>query len=182
LKNLLPVVALLLAWPTVGFSQAGEVIPRFALFGGFTRVFDQADPNSFPAGSFHFDGGEVSAEGKVSRWVGIVGGYGLQWNKQEDLQGLALVGPQFSPHAIHHGLIPFAHVLVGFAHGITDGTNGNGSSGVTIVSAAAVGGGLDIKMGRGFWFRAIQADWLHADLSPDHHTTARISAGIVLRH
>jgi hypothetical protein len=182
MKNLSLVVALLLAWPTVGLSQAGQVIPRFALFGGFTRVFDQADPNSFPAGSFHFDGGEVSAEVKVSRWVGIGGGYGLQWSKQEDLQGLALMGPQFSPHAIHHGLIPFAHVLVGFAHGITDGTNGNGSSGVTIVSAAAVGGGLDIKMGRGFWFRAIQADWLHADLRPDRHTTARISAGIVLRH
>jgi hypothetical protein len=183
LKNLLLVVALLLAWPTVGLSQAGQAVPRFALLGGFTTVFDKGDPNSFSVGSFHFDGGEVSAEVKFSRCVGIVGGYGLQWNKQEEgLQGLALMGPQFSPRAIHLGLIPFAHVLVGFAHGITDGTNGNGSYGVTIVSAAAVGGGLDIKMGRGFWFRAIQADWLHADLRPDYHTTARISAGIVLRH
>ena len=49
LKNLLLVVALLLAWPTVGFGQAGQAVPRFALFGGFTTVFDQADPNSIPA-------------------------------------------------------------------------------------------------------------------------------------
>jgi hypothetical protein len=76
LKNLLLVVALLLAWPTVGLSQAGQGIPRFALFGGFTRVFDKGDPNSFSVGNFHFDGGEVSAEVGVSRWVGIVGGYG----------------------------------------------------------------------------------------------------------
>jgi hypothetical protein len=182
LKNLLLVVALLLAWPTVGLSQAGQVIPRVALFGGFTRVFDKADPNSFSVGSFHFDGGEVSAEVRVSRCVGIVGGYGWQWSYRDGgvLQRLALIGPQFSPHAIHRGLIPFAHVLVGYMHGTIDW--GDGEAGEGSVFAAAVGGGLDIKMGRGFWFRAIQADWLHADLRPDHHTTARISAGIVLRH
>ena len=58
LKNLLLVVSLLLAWPTVGLSQDAQVIPRIALFGGFTRVFEKADPNSFSVGSFHFDGGQ----------------------------------------------------------------------------------------------------------------------------
>lgn len=185
MKNLLLVVALLLAWPTVGLSQAGQVIPRVALFGGFTRVFDNGDPNSFSAGSFHFDGGEASAEVRVSRWAGVVGGYGLQWSNRDGqvLQRLFLIGPQFSPQAIHHGVIPFAHVLVGYVHGTFD-WGGPVADGISegSVFATAVGGGLDIKLGRGFWFRAIQADWLHADLSPDHHTTARISAGIVLRH
>ena len=83
MKNLLLVVALLLAWPTVGLSQAGQVIPRVALFGGFTRVFDKADPNSFSVGSFHFDGGEASAEVSVSRCVGIVGGYGWQMSNRD---------------------------------------------------------------------------------------------------
>jgi hypothetical protein len=58
LKNLLRVVALLLAWPTVGLSQAGQVIPRDALCGGCTRGFDKVDPNRSSVGSFHFDGGQ----------------------------------------------------------------------------------------------------------------------------
>jgi hypothetical protein len=58
LRNLLLVVALLPAWPTVGLSQAGQVVPTVALFGGFTGVFDKADPKSFSVGSFHFDGGQ----------------------------------------------------------------------------------------------------------------------------
>jgi hypothetical protein len=58
LKNLLLVVALLLAWPIVGLSQAGQVIPTVAPFGGFTRAAEKADPNSFSVGSFHFDGGQ----------------------------------------------------------------------------------------------------------------------------
>ncbi len=72
MKNLSLVVALLLAWPTVGLSQAGQVIPRVALFGGFTRVFDKVDPNSFSVGSFHFDGGQsVPIVGKYTVFGGF---------------------------------------------------------------------------------------------------------------
>lgn len=186
LKNLLLVVALLLDWPTVGLSQAGQVIPRVALFGGFTSVFDKGDPKSYSVGSFNFDGGEASAEVRVSRYVGIVGGYGWHWSNRDGqvLQKLLLIGPQFSPHAIHHGLIPFAHVLFGHVHGTIDYYNPVGAPpSVTegSVFATALGGGLDIKLGGHFWFRAIEADWLHGDLRPDHHATSRVSAGIVLR-
>jgi hypothetical protein len=73
LKNLLLVVALLavlLAWPTLGLSQAGQVIPRVAPFGDFTRVSDKADPNSFS--SFHFDGGQsVPIVGKYTVFGGF---------------------------------------------------------------------------------------------------------------
>jgi hypothetical protein len=58
LKNLLLVVALLLVWPIVGLSQAGQVIPTVALFGGFTSALDKADPNIFSVGSAHPDGGQ----------------------------------------------------------------------------------------------------------------------------
>jgi hypothetical protein len=185
LKKLLIVVALLLDLPRAGLSQAVPPVPRVALFGGFTRVFDRADPNSFYVGSFHFDGGQASAEVKLTRWAGIVGDYGWQWSLRDGqvTQRIALIGPQFSPHAIHHALIPLAHVLVGDVHGTIDYDNRTAPPAVSegSVFATAVGGGLDIKLGRHFWFRAVQAEWLHADLSPDHHTTARISTGIVLR-
>jgi hypothetical protein len=103
LKKLLLVVALLLAWPTVGLSQAGQVIPRVALFGGFTRVFDKADPNSFSVGSFHFDGGEASGEVRVSRWAGIVGDYGWQWSNRD---GQAVAQASLLPTGAHSQSVP----------------------------------------------------------------------------
>ena len=184
MKKLLLVVALLMGLPMRGLSQAEPVIPRVALFGGFTRTFDQADPGSVSVGSFHFDGFDASAAVKATRWAGIVGEYGWQLSLRAGQvpQRVALMGPQFSPRAMHHRLIPFAHFLVGYVHGTSDVCNcsplalSEGS-----VFATAAGGGLDIRVGGHFWFRAIQADWLHADLIPDHHITARISAGVVLR-
>jgi hypothetical protein len=185
LKKLLFVAALFLGVPLAGLSQSAPTVPRVALFGGFTRVFDQADANSFSTGSFHFDGGEASAEVKFLPWAGIVGEYGVQWSLREgqDWQRIGLLGPQFSPRGVHHGFIPFAHVLVGHVDGTIDFDNRTSPPAVTegSVFATAAGGGLDIKMGRGFWLRAIQADWLHGDLSPDHHLKARISTGFVLR-
>jgi len=184
MKRLLLVVALLAGLPIAGLSQAAPLVPRVAVSGSFTRLFDQGDANSYSTGSFHFDGFEASGEVKVTRWTGLLADYGLQWSLRDGqvLQRVLLIGPQFSAHAIHRGLIPFAHVLVGHVHGTTD-WGGPVADDVSegSVFATAVGGGLDIKVGGHFWFRAIQADWLHADLSPDHHTTARISAGIVLR-
>jgi len=103
LKNLLLVVALLLPWPTVGLSQAGQVIPRVALFGGFTRAFDKADPNSFSVGSFHFDGGEASGEVRVSRWAGIVGDYGWQWSNRD---GQAVAPASLLPTGAHSQSVP----------------------------------------------------------------------------
>jgi hypothetical protein len=146
-------------------------------------VFAQADPNSYSVGSFHFDGFEASAEFKVTRWVGIVGDYGWQWSLRggQVTQRVALVGPQFSPRALHRLLIPFAHILVGHVHGTVGYFNSPPAVTEGSVFATALGGGLDIKLGGHFWFRAIQADWLHGDLSPDHHTSSRVSAGIVLR-
>jgi len=47
--------------------------------------------------------------------------------------------------------------------------------------AAVIGGGVDIKLKGPIWLRAIQADYLHANLAPDHHNQARISTGIVFR-
>jgi len=185
MKRLLLVVALLAGLPMAGLSQAVPLVPRVAVSGSFTRVFDRGDANSYSVGSFHFDGFEASGEVKVTRWVGVLGDYGWQWSLRDGqvLQRALLIGPQFSPHGvIHRGLIPFAHVLVGYVHGTID-WGGPVADDVSegSVFATAVGGGLDIKLGGHFWFRAIQADWLHADLSPDHHTTARISAGVALR-
>ena len=58
MRKLLTMVVLLVGLPIEVLSQGGPVIPRVALFGGFTRVFDKADRNNFSVGSFHFDGGQ----------------------------------------------------------------------------------------------------------------------------
>ena len=123
MKRSLLVVALLAGLPVAGLSQALPLVPRVAVSGSFTRVFDQGDANSYSAGTFHFDGFEASGEVKVTRWVGVLGDYGCQWSLRDGqvLQKIALIGPQFSPDGvIHRELIPFAHVLVGYVHGTFD--------------------------------------------------------------
>jgi hypothetical protein len=47
--------------------------------------------------------------------------------------------------------------------------------------ATAVGGGVDFKLAGPLWVRAIQVDYLHANLSPDHHTQVRVAAGLSFR-
>lgn len=180
---------LFLCSPVVALSQ---VVPKVALFGGATFVFSKNDPNSgYGVSDFHQTGWEGSAEEKVAPWIGMVADVSQQYGTYHggEKQTIALFGPQFSPKVVPR-VIPFAHVLFGLAHGtnqVTTAVPVTGSS-ATFISiatgtsfATAVGGGLDIKLAGPVWIRVIQADYLHSDLSPDHHTTARLSAGIVFR-
>lgn len=181
-------IALVSGFPGIASSQ---IVPKVALFGGATFVFSQNDANSgFGTSSFHQNGWEVSGEGKVAPWIGMVADVSQQYGvfHAHEKQTIALFGPQFSPHLVPR-VIPFAHVLFGVAQGTTQITflapPQPGVGGQTVATgtafATAVGGGIDIKIAGPVWLRAIQADYLHSDLAPDHHTTARLSAGIVLR-
>ncbi len=171
-----------------------QLIPRVALFGGYTLVRAQQNtPSSSTGPSFNLNGWDASVEGGFAPWLGIVADVSRQYGSPfgyQEAQTTALFGPQISIHGIPR-VIPFAHALVGVVHGTNRFsvpaciqvigvtcppiiTTGN-------ALATALGGGLDVKIFGPLWVRAIQADWLRAHLNPDHHTHLRISTGIVLR-
>jgi hypothetical protein len=99
-----------------------------------------------------------------------------------------LFGPQVTIPGIKK-VKPFAHILVGAVHGTTNESIFLAAActptfcpgpaltfGTTL--ATAVGGGVDFKLAGPVWVRAIQVDYLHANLNPDHHTQMRVAAGI----
>jgi hypothetical protein len=197
LKNLLLVVALLLAWPTVGLTQAGQVIPTYTVFGGFTTVRSRFDYGSsgvpgfptVPGPVFYLNGWEASIERKFAPWIGIVADVSQQLGTrsgghlgpEQENQVSVLFGPQFSLR-VAHWLIPFAHVLIGPSYGLADYLS-LGTAGTVSSFATAIGGGVDVKILGPVWLRAAQVDYLHSsnDFGEDHSMQVRISVGIAFR-
>jgi hypothetical protein len=189
---------LLLIFLLLGLAPAlpAQIIPRVALYGGYTLVRAQPGAGSgFNGSSFNVTGWEASLEGGVAPWLGMVADVSQQYGSPlgyPERQTTALFGPQISIHGIPR-VIPFAHALVGVIHGTNQfnsfacpvSVSGSPCPPPSIVTgnalATALGGGVDIKIVGPLWVRAIQADWLRAQLNPDHTTHLRVSAGIVLR-
>jgi hypothetical protein len=159
------------------FVSAAQLIPHVAVFGGYTYV--HAKYNSAPGG-FSLNGWDGSLKVKPLPLVGLVADVSRQYgspNGVRENQTSVLFGPQVSVPGFKR-VIPYAHVMAGVVHG----TNNRTLSLITGNSfATAVGGGVDIKLAGPLWFRAVQADWLHAHLSPDHHTQVRLATGLVVR-
>lgn len=184
MKKLIPVLIMMVSLPMAASAQA---IPKVTLFGGYTLVRNQ-QPNGGP--SFNVNGWDASVEMKPASWLGLVGDVSQQYGSPsgvQERQTSVLFGPQVTVPGLKR-VKPFAHILVGAVHG----TNRAIFFGATCTStscqgptaffgttlATAVGGGVDIKLTGPVWIRAIQVDYLHANLNPDHHTQMRVAAGI----
>ncbi|MGA2629732.1 MAG: hypothetical protein ABSG54_05900 [Terriglobia bacterium] len=169
------------------WAASAQIIPKATLFGGYTLVRAQ-QPNG--GASFNLNGWDASVELKPASWLGMVADVSQQYGSPSGVkenQTSVLFGPQISVPGIKH-VVPFAHVLVGAVHG----TNSVFFSGIpcSLTScppplvnfgttfATAAGGGVDFKLAGPIWVRPIQVDYLHANLSPDHHTHVRVAAGI----
>lgn len=187
MRKLSFVVVLVLALP---LFSAAQILPGGAVFGGYTYV--RAAHNG--GAGFNLNGWDASLEGKSSSWLGWVADISQQYGSPagaQEKQTSALFGPQVSiPHLPR--VVPFAHVLIGAVHGTNQLVFPNGivclrgspcrpSISTGTAFATAVGGGVDVKVVGPLWVRAIQADDLHANLSPDHHNELRLAFGIVLR-
>ncbi len=170
------------------WASAAQIVPKVALFGGYTYV--RAAHNR--GLGFNLSGWDASLEGKSASWLGWVMDISQQYGSPSGVkenQTSALFGPQISiPHLPR--VLPLAHALFGVVRGTNNASLLAGrpcpgpacplfSTGTTL--AAAVGGGLDVKIAGPLWIRALQVDYLHANLAPDHHTQARLASGIVLR-
>lgn len=182
MRKWLLLIALVLVFP---LSSAAQVVPRAALFGGYTWA--HAKFNDTNAG-FSQNGWDGSLEVKPMPLVGFVADVSRHYatpNGIQENQTSFLFGPQISIPGSRR-VIPFAHVMAGVVHGTNEQltcTSLTTPCGVLTGNAfaTAVGGGVDFKLGGPLWIRAIQADWMHAHLDPDHRTRVRLATGFVLR-
>jgi hypothetical protein len=172
-------------------DSAAQIIPHFAVFGGYTYAHNKYTSSN---AGFGLNGWDTSLEVKPLPFISVVGDLSNQYGSPNGIrenQTTFMVGPQLSVPGIK-GVIPFAHALGGLAHG----TNRVTSLGVLCVPnvpctsavistgtgfATAVGGGVDLKWKGPIWVRAVQIDWVHANLSPDHHAQFRLATCIVFR-
>jgi hypothetical protein len=180
-------LAALFVLATLPMAAVAQIIPKVTLFGGYTLVHNQ-QPNGGP--SFNVNGWDASAEIKPASWLGLVGDVSQQYGSVsgvKETQTSVLFGPQLTVPGIKK-VKPFVHILAGAVHGTNSSiplailcpTTGCTGAGIILGTtfATAVGGGVDFKLAGPMWVRAIQVDYLHANLNPDHHTDVRVAAGI----
>jgi len=138
------------------------------------------------------NGWEVSATYRFLPWLGAAadfsGHYGTAVSPSNVHQYTYLFGPEVS---LPGRVAPFAHVLLGVAHesvsavpvgalplpvGEVESIPGRTSSSF----ATALGGGIDLKLSRHFWIRAVQVDYLLTRFGSVTQNQPQISAGLAV--
>ena len=157
-------------------AGAQETTPRAEVFGGY----------SYGGGGSH--GWEGSVAFNANRWLGVVADFGGQYTRTDEPDFSErirthsfLFGPRFSARNKSRAT-PFAHVLVGAAHNDSRAREaGLDLHFADTAFAAALGGGLDVRVGRRVAVRAFQLDYLRTNFFGGSQNNGRISAGLVLR-
>ncbi len=151
-------------------SVSARAQDKVEIFGGYS--YQRVDNSP----SFNLNGWEFSGQYKFARWLGAVadldGHYGsLSGSGSSISTHNYLFGPQVSWPA---RVSPFAHVLLGAAH-MNIGIASDSSV------SSAIGGGIDARLVRGFYWRIIQGDYIHTHFFGRAQNNARVSTGIVFR-
>ena len=167
--------AALVALAAVG-AHGQEATPRAEVFGGYSYG---------GSGSHGWDG---SVAFNANRWLGLVADFGGQYTSIDTPDSserirthTVLFGPRLSARRGKH-VTPFAHALFGAAH--TDSRAREAGLDLHFADtsfAAALGGGLDVKLSRRVALRAFQIDYLRSNLFGGTQNKGRIAFGLVLR-
>lgn len=185
--------------------QGGRDFPRSEFFAGY--AFGRLDDEDY----VNTHGWNVSVSGNFTRWFGLVadfsGNYGSETfigtvngvavRADADIQAYTfLFGPQFSARG--ERVTPFVRALAGVARSKIDGRGSVAGVGQVVTVevtdtafAAAVGGGVDVKLTDRVWWRVLQADYILTrfdTLDPTFQVTERgnqhnfrFSTGLVFR-
>lgn len=185
----------------LSISAFSQETPKAELFGGYS--YFHAD------GGGNFNGWNGSIAVNLKHWVGLVGDFRGHYSSDVSEVRISipgfpstssrveadaniynfLFGPRFS-YRKKESITPFAHALFGASRAHFEGTatTVSGSTSVTVSFsgsetsfAAAFGGGLDLKLGKSFALRVIQADYLLTGFGNSTQHNARISTGLVFR-
>jgi hypothetical protein len=142
------------------------------IFAGYSYEGLDRLPNGIPGRNLH--GAEISVQYKFTDWLGVVGEvdghFGLPSEPASKSLNI-LVGPQFS---LPGRISPFAHVLIGYGHGYTNGIWDNSFS-------MAIGGGLDLSLAPLLSWRMVEADDVMTHYFGGTEHNPRVSTGFVFR-
>ena len=166
---LLGVLFLLGSLPT--HAQAFDPGP-FQAFGGYS--YTRFDTSPVTTRTASFNGFDLTGQYRFANWLGGVADFGGSVGTLGIPPSLVtyLFGPEVSLPA---RVSPFAHVLVGGAH------FGAGNPGSDTSFATAIGGGIDIRIGHGFYWRMIQGDYLPTRFNGGTQNNVRVSTGLMVR-
>jgi hypothetical protein len=154
------------------FSISARAQHAMDVFGGYS--FEELDrlPQAIPGRNL--SGVEIAVQYKFNDWLGVVGEvdghFGLP-SKPASRSLNILAGPQFS---LPKRISPFAHILVGYGHGYTNGIWDNSF-------AAAIGGGIDMRVAPLLSWRIFEGDDVITRYFGGIEHNPRISTGLVLR-
>jgi len=203
MKKLLALFALFAA---CGISTFAQGTPVVEINGGYTFQKWYSPPVATPPDSLDFHGFNVGIGYNFKRWLAGVADISGTYNSQ-DATSLApashehiysyLFGPRLYPLG-HRKLTPYVHGLVGVASynvetpaAIIDGEPVPAFSQTDTDFSFALGGGLDLSLGKHFSIRLGQFDYqqtraLHSDavlsgVAPDNQNNFKYSAGIVIK-
>lgn len=153
------------------YAQLSDPGP-FQGFGGYSYTRFDTSPITTSAASFN--GFELSGQYRFRNWLGGVADFGGSAGNLGIAPSLTtyLFGPEVSFRA---RVSPFAHVLIGAAH------FGAGNPGSDTSFAAAVGGGIDLRLAHGIYWRVIQGDYLPTRFNGGTQNNVRVSTGLVVR-
>jgi hypothetical protein len=149
--------------------------PRVEVFGGYSHFV--ADLSNT---SYHFNGGELAVTENINNWFGGTLDVGAQWGTQNGINvntQQLLYGPRFT-YRKSKSVTPFGHILLGAIRG-SQGFSGISHSAFRF--AAALGGGVDIKVSEKASIRPIQVEYLMSRFMNTNLNNLRLSAGLVLR-
>ena len=147
-------------------------------------------PTPMPVTSHpNLNGYEFSATYKLIPWLGVSGDFSGHYGKVAGVSSTHvqtfLFGPQIS---VPGKVSPFVHALFGGVHqSVGAGTITGGAVPIAIIAnsgnsfAAALGGGIDLRVAPFLSVRPIQLDYLMTRFNSTTQNQPRASAGIVLR-
>jgi hypothetical protein len=158
--------------------------PKVEAFGGFQYFRANTGLDVLGIDNFNLNGWNASLSGYFNRFIGVTADFSGAYGTPEVL-GVPIhtkfhtfmFGPVIRlPNPTH--ITPFVHALGGGAHLSADAAGTNGSE---TDAAWAVGGGLDLDMGRLLSIRAAQVDYLQTRSGGTSQNNFRYSAGIVIK-
>jgi hypothetical protein len=194
--RLIPLIAGLLI--TLSAPALAQEAPPVEVFGGYSYFR--------PDGGGNLHGWNASVAVNIKNWFEIVGDFSGHYGSQSSRTVISndefpqtitiradsdvsthviLVGPRFS-YRRNPKLTPFIHLLFGASRLGADATISLGnitvdSSFSDIGFAAAVGGGVDLRVSESVGVRLIQADYLGTAFGGSNQGNIRLSVGLVLR-
>lgn len=177
-------------------SAISQDTPRVEVFGGYSLLHDG---NVAPT---NFQGWNASSTAYVNRWFGITSDFSGHYSANSASFLIAPGVPaeqrttqrihtfMFGPHLAYRKsrYVPFGQTLFGVNHtgGDIRVTCPSGVSCFGVFPASntfsmALGGGMDIAVGHGFFVRPVQAEYILRRVSSFNDSQFRYSTGVVFR-